>query len=94
MPSVFPYELSFIPVIFMLAYQYFTPWKKFLWGAALGVASFSFIFFPILKYWNIMEVQNWNFIYSFILRYMEMIIAKVVIDFIKKIQECHNGKTP
>ena len=84
-PSLFPFDFSIIPVMFMLAYQYFTPWKKFFWGTALVVALFSFIFLPILKYLDIVTLQKWNLIYSFILRYSEIIIARAAIGFIKRI---------
>jgi hypothetical protein len=85
-PSVFPFDLSFIPVIYMLAYQYFTPWKKYLWGGALAAAVFVFIFFPILTKWDIIEQQNWNIYYSFILRYIEAIVARAAIGWMYSIQ--------
>ena len=77
----------------MLAYQYFTPWKKYFWGAALGVALYAFIFVPILTYWNFLELQNWKSVYTFILRYAQAIIAKLAIDFIKSVQTRANAKT-
>lgn len=85
-PSVFPFDFSFIPVIYMLAYQYFTPWKKYIWGGALAAAAFAFIFFPILTHWHIVEQSNWNIVYSFILRYVEAIIARAAIGWIHNIE--------
>lgn len=93
MPSVFPYDYSFIPVIYMLVYQYFTPWKKFFWGGAIASALFSFAYFPILKYWGIVQLHHWNFVYSFILGYADAIIARAAIGWMQDIQMRATEKT-
>nr|WP_092069187.1 CBO0543 family protein [Dendrosporobacter quercicolus]NSL47376.1 hypothetical protein [Dendrosporobacter quercicolus DSM 1736]SDL87219.1 hypothetical protein SAMN04488502_1011051 [Dendrosporobacter quercicolus] len=62
---LFHADLTALPVIFMLIYQYFPKWKAFLGVCTLVAAIFTFVVEPIHIGLNIYELYSWKSIYSF-----------------------------
>ena len=61
-----PVSLSFVPVVFMLLYQYSPNWKTFLVNSTLVFAVTAFLAEPLAKYLGMYEMMRWNYFYSFL----------------------------
>ena len=61
-----PVSLSFVPVVFMLLYQYSPNWKTFLVNSTLVFAVTAFLAEPLAKYLGMYEMLRWNYFYSFL----------------------------
>lgn len=79
-PILLPYDLTVLPVIFMLLYQYFSSWKGFIISQIITAALFSFVVEPLLEWMEIYQTYTWNSLYSFPLYILVAIIPKLIID--------------
>lgn len=80
LPVNFALDASFVPVSFMLLYQWCINHNKnvFLYGMILS-AFFAFIFKPLLVLVNLMQInKGFNYIYLF-LNYVVILFLAVVI---------------
>lgn len=64
-PPVFPIDITIVPIINMLLYQYFPTWKSFLKAKIVVAAAYSFIFEPVLVKMNLYALHTWKHWYSF-----------------------------
>lgn len=60
------YDISILPVTFMLAYQYFKTWRSFIVAHILIAAVFAYVFEPLLIWLDIYHPAGWKHTYSFI----------------------------
>jgi len=67
MPKLFPVDISLLPVVFMLIYQYFPQWKPFTIATIITSLLSAFIVEPVFVYVGIYEMYKWEFWYSFII---------------------------
>ena len=74
-------DYSVLPVAYMLAYQYFTPWKRFIAANVVISAVFSFLAEPLLVKMGFYEVHSWKFIYSFPIYVVIAIVSKLITNF-------------
>ncbi|WP_113928000.1 CBO0543 family protein [Bacillus sp. P14.5] len=65
-PRAFPFDISMVPVPYMLMCQYFKTGKSF--GAALVImaASYAFIGEPFCEWLSLVHYVNWHYFYSFV----------------------------
>lgn len=79
-PSPFLYDLTIIPLYYMLVYQYSPDWKRFLlWNAVLA-GLISFAFYPTLQVFDIVSYSNgWIPAYFFPFIFISSLIARVVL---------------
>jgi hypothetical protein len=79
-PSPFLYDLTIIPLYYMLVYQYSSDWKRFLLLNAVLAALISFGFFPTLKAFDIVSFSNnWRAPYFFPFVFIFSVIARIVV---------------
>jgi hypothetical protein len=79
-------DFGMLPIIYLLNFQYFTDWKKFI-IANIGVAViFSFVLEPILLWAGFYEVHKWKSIYSLPIYLLIPILAKWWTHTVFKIQ--------
>ncbi|GIO84716.1 hypothetical protein J25TS5_16480 [Paenibacillus faecis] len=64
-PILSPIDLSLLPVLYMLMYQYFRSWKAFWIAQIVGAAVFSFVGEPIFVALGIYRMLNWEHYYSY-----------------------------
>lgn len=58
------YDISVLPVCYMLIYQYFPQWQSFAIAQLAISCIFAFISEPILVYLDIYKLIDWKHIYS------------------------------
>jgi hypothetical protein len=75
---------ALIPVIYMLIYQYFPPWKSFILANTIMAFVFAFMAEPLLVWLNIYEPLTWRHIYSFPIYILIAIVFKWLVEKITK----------
>lgn len=78
-------DLSVLPIMFMMIYQYFPKWKSFFIAHVLLGFFSAFVAEPILVQMNIYMPLLWKFIYSFPIYILIAIIIKWITDKISQI---------
>ncbi|OIJ22469.1 hypothetical protein BKP45_02755 [Anaerobacillus alkalidiazotrophicus] len=86
MTTIIEIHKAQMPIIYMLIYQYFKPWKSFI--VALTVASiiFAFVLEPITVWLDIYNIHNWKYVYSFPIYILLGIIFKWLMIKLKQIE--------
>jgi len=64
-PILSPIDLSLLPGLYMLMYQYFRSWKSFWIAQIVGAGIFSFVGEPIFVALGIYRMLNWEHYYSY-----------------------------
>jgi len=80
-------ELTFTTISFMLLYQYFKEWKKYLIAVTIFGAFGSFIAQPLLIYFGAYKLVNWNNLYSFPLYILIGVLVKFITSKIMDVQK-------
>ncbi|QGQ94040.1 hypothetical protein EHS13_03495 [Paenibacillus psychroresistens] len=78
-PISSPYDLSFLPVVFMLIYQKFAKWKGYLITCISVSAVLTFILEPLLDWMNIIKKYNISFFYLFLFYTLIAISSKWIV---------------
>jgi hypothetical protein len=65
-PGALPFDLSLIPVPYMLIYQHFRTWKSYLLALFGMAAVYAFIGEPLANWLELVRYLKWNVVYSFI----------------------------
>lgn len=58
------YDISILPVSYMLIYQYFRTWRSFAIAHVIIALVFAFILEPLLVWLDVYQLINWKHIYS------------------------------
>jgi hypothetical protein len=64
LPNFFPIDYVTIPVIFMLIYQKYPEWKKFIIASTIAASVLSLVLDPVIVYLNIYQPLTWQYYYS------------------------------
>lgn len=80
-------DLTVLPVMYMLIYQYYPKWKSFLIAHVLLSFFSAFIAEPILVRLNIYVPLLWKFIYSFPIYMQIAVIVKWLTDKVSEISK-------
>ncbi|WP_334073494.1 MULTISPECIES: CBO0543 family protein [Paenibacillus] len=64
-PILSPANLSLLPVLYMLMYQYFRSWRSFITAHIASAAVISFVGEPMFVELGIYHMLNWEHYYSF-----------------------------
>ncbi|MFC7684958.1 CBO0543 family protein [Ureibacillus sp. GCM10028918] len=88
-PMHLPIEIHRLqmPIIYMMIYQYFTPWKKFLIAATINAFVFAFLLEPFLVWLGIYEPSHWKYIYSLIPYFVIAMVFKWLINIFKQLDQ-------
>jgi len=83
-------NLTAVPVVFMLIYQYCPSIKSFAW-ATLGISLFlAFAFEPFLVWFGIYKLYHWTYYYSFLLYVMLSFAFRWITKKLIEIQSRYN----
>ncbi len=75
-------DFAVVPVIMSLSYQFFTKWKAYFFATIVLSAIMCFIGIPIFVYFNLYELDNWNYFYSFLITVFMFLLSKMIADFV------------
>lgn len=76
-------DLCFLPVIFMLIYQYFTSWRSFSIALLITAFLLAFAVEPIAVWLDIFQLHSWKYGYSFLVYILMASSLKWIINNIK-----------
>lgn len=79
-PILLPYDLTIMPVVYMLIYQKFTKWKTFLIASISISVIFTFVLEPTLEWMKIYKEYNFPSIYSLSLYILIAIFSKWIVE--------------
>ncbi|MZP28296.1 hypothetical protein GTO91_00975 [Heliobacterium undosum] len=78
-PSLFPFDYTLVPIIYMTIYQYTTSWRTYFTTTSVASALYAFGFNPLLVSMDILHIEHWNHIYNFILLLTISNLARFVL---------------
>lgn len=64
-PGAFPFDVSMVPVAFMLLFQYFGKWKSFIIAQVFMALVYAFVGEPFCVWINVVYYMKWKYLYSF-----------------------------
>ncbi|MDH7478873.1 MAG: CBO0543 family protein [Syntrophomonadaceae bacterium] len=76
MPPMVPVNLVYLPVMYMLIYQFFPGWKPFIVASTALAAVNSFVGEPLCVWLNIYQLNNWRHVYSFPIYILVAVVVK------------------
>jgi len=82
-----PADVSVIPVLYMLLYQYGERWRTFLLGSVIVSTLLSFIFEPIFLKMNMLNLITWSHIKSWVSFIFLALVTRLIITLLKKAQQ-------
>jgi len=89
--SLFLNDLTVVPLIFMIVYQYSASWGHFIIWSTIAEGFIAFVFHPLLSMLSIYKAWNWSNVYSF---FIMMVIAVLmrgimlgILQIVHKYQE-------
>lgn len=82
-----PADVSVIPVLYMLLYQYGERWRTFLLGSVIVSTLLSFIFEPIFLKMNMLNLITWSHFKSWFSFIFLALGTRLIITALKKVQQ-------
>lgn len=82
-----PIDYTLLPILYMIAYQYFSSWKSFSIVLLIMSFSFAFVWEPLAETLNIYKPLKWHHVYSFFGYFLLGFFLRVVVLKIIKIQK-------
>jgi hypothetical protein len=82
-PEAFAFDLSMIPVAYMLLYQYFKTWKSYCIGLLCMSVVYAFIGEPFCNWLMVVMYVKWKYIYSFVYYIVIGITVRAIVDHLK-----------
>ncbi|XJZ29016.1 CBO0543 family protein [Bacillota bacterium Lsc_1132] len=64
-PRAFPFDVSMVPVAYMLLFQYARTWKSFIIAQIIMAFAYAFIGEPFCEWIDLVRYIKWNYLYSF-----------------------------
>lgn len=80
-------DLTMLPILYMLIYQYFPKWKHFLLASAVMSFIFAFIFEPFFVWIGIYKTITWKYIYSLPIYFIIAVTGKLFIMKLNKVSK-------
>jgi len=84
--ALFLNDLTIVPLGFMLVYQYCHSWKTFFLWSVITEAGYSFILLPVLTYFDILRIYNWQYSYTFFIMLAVVSIMRAIILTVLRIE--------
>lgn len=79
-PRAIAFDMSMVPVAYMIIYQFFTTWKRFTIALIIMACLFAFIGEPFSIWADLVEYMRWNYLYSFIFYIITGIIVRWLVE--------------
>jgi len=86
-PRLIPMNFTFLPILYMFVYQYFTKWKSFVMASIVIAVIMAFIGEPLMALTGIYVLLEWKSIYSFPIYIILALILKVVLNWIMNVHQ-------
>lgn len=91
-PRLIPMNFSFLPVCYMLVYQYYPQWKRFMVANMLLAAVLAFVGEPLFISTGIYVMLQWKLWYSVPIYFLIAVILKLCMEAIMRACTPHERK--
>ncbi|MTV50917.1 hypothetical protein GJ688_18530 [Heliobacillus mobilis] len=91
-PSIFIYDITALPMYFMLIFQHATLWKKYSIWITLASAIMGFIFTPLMVKLGYLQFIWWNYFLAFLVIAFIGFLAKAVMSLIFYVEESYRAE--
>ncbi|MGI8383936.1 CBO0543 family protein [Robertmurraya sp. P23] len=78
-PRGFPFDVSMVPVAFILLFQYFQTWKSFIIAQVIMAVAYAFVGEPFCEWLHFVRYIKWNYLYSFVYYIILGIVVRALI---------------
>ena len=85
LPLLLPMDLSVLPVVHMLIYQYFRSWKLFIIALTAVGCLFAFIGEPFMVFIGVYQMYQWKYIYSLPIYIGKAVICRIFVTKLMKL---------
>jgi hypothetical protein len=85
-PAPFPFDLTVVPILYMIVMQYTSSWRAYLIGASIAAAIFSFVIVGTYLLLDIKVFYKFNLFYMFALTLIVTVIMKAIYNWIVSIE--------
>jgi hypothetical protein len=85
-PGALPFDLSMVPVAYMLLYQYLRTWKSYMTGLLGMAVLYAFIGEPFSNWIALVIYLKWRYIYSFVFYILTGVTVRVTVEKLKDMQ--------
>lgn len=86
-PSPIVYDLTIVPLYYMLVYQYNNTWKSFLIWNGVAAGIIGFVYFPILSAIQVVKIEeHWSYFGFFAVNFVFATIARWVVVSVVSIE--------
>lgn len=89
-PEAFAFDLSMVPVAYMLLYQYLKTWKSYVIGVLCMSAVYAFIGEPFCNRIMVVSYINWNYAYSAVFYIVTGFAIKAIVS--RLAEKCSKGR--
>lgn len=86
-PHMIPLDWGFLPLSYVLVYQYFPNWKHFLLITLIMSAFLAFIGEPFSQWIGIYFVYRWEYTWSFFIYISIAVVNKLIVDRLVLLQK-------
>jgi hypothetical protein len=80
-------ELVIIPISYMLLYQYFSEWRKYIIALVIFSTFGAFIAIPLAVRFEVYKIINWKYIYSFVTFILMGVMIKFIVAKVMNVQK-------
>ncbi len=91
-PPLSSVNLLLLPLIYSLAYQYFTSPRMYASAVLVISAAFCFLIEPLLSWGGYFELLNWQYWMSFPLYYIMALLVRLLVSVLLKVTAQARGK--
>jgi hypothetical protein len=85
--TLLPADVSVIPVMYMLLYQFSSTWKAYVLGSILIAVILSFIFEPLFILFQMFELKTWSHTKSLVSFSLLEIITRAIFYLLSSIKK-------
>lgn len=84
-PPISAINLSCIPMVYSLIYQYFMTWKSFITSTVVMAVIFCFICEPFFVWIGVYQMLYWRSYYGFPIYILLAVLGKIIVIKVNKI---------
>lgn len=84
LPPIVEIHKVLLPIVYMLVYQYFKPWKLYFIAMIISASIFAFVLEPLTVSLGIYEAYHWKYVYSFPIYFIIGVLFKWIVCKFKK----------
>jgi hypothetical protein len=79
-PRAIPFDFFMVGIVYMILYQYFSSWSRYLTALVIMASTYAFIGEPVSHALNLVYYLKWNYFYSFVYYIILGVSVKAIVN--------------